>query len=160
MKTKNRFYIRSKIGFWFLIFWMLMGCTPNVATVPASNTDPEPASAIETISPQMTESVNSTPMNTNLQTLIDRAKEDLSERVGVDPSKINIIQADAVNWADSSLGCPEPGMMYTQVITPGYLIRLEVDGKIFEYHASKRGTEVVYCKNPQPPAAGGVPLDQ
>jgi hypothetical protein len=37
--------------------------------------------------------------------------------------------------------------MYLQVLTPGYLIRLQATERIFEYHSDTRGT-VVYCENP------------
>ena len=108
----------------------------------------------------MTPSAKTTPLaNSALDALVARAKDDLSVRINTDISRINLITTEAVNWADSSLGCPEPDMMYAQVITPGYLIRLEANDMVFEYHAS-RGTEVVYCRNPQPPASGSVPLDQ
>ena len=97
--------------------------------------------------------------DTTLQNLIDRAKDDLSARLKIDVSAITLLRAEAVNWSDASLGCPQPGMVYAQVITPGYLIVLEAAGVNFEYHASQ-GTEVVYCKNPKPPTAFGIPADQ
>ena len=34
-----------------------------------------------------------------------------------------VVDARAVTWPDSSLGCPEPGMMYTQVLVDGTLRR-------------------------------------
>jgi len=97
--------------------------------------------------------------DTTLQNLIDRAKDDLSTRLEIDVSAITLLSAEAVNWSDASLGCPQPGMVYAQVITSGYLIVLEAAGVNFEYHAG-RSTEVVYCKNPKPPAEFGVPADQ
>jgi hypothetical protein len=48
------------------------------------------------------------------------------------------------------LGCPQKGMAYAEVLTPGYLILLEYGGTTYEYHASQGGT-VVTCKNPSPP---------
>ena len=56
-----------------------------------------------------------------------------------------------VEWSDTSLGCPEPGMAYAEVITPGYLIRLAAGDQLFEYHADRQGN-VITCPNPQPPA--------
>ncbi len=48
------------------------------------------------------------------------------------------------DWPDSSLGCPQPDMLYAQVITPGYLVVVEVSGEPIEYHTDDRGT-VVRC---------------
>jgi hypothetical protein len=50
-----------------------------------------------------------------------------------------------MEWSDASLGCPQEGMMYAQVITPGYLIVLEAQGQTFEYHTDQ-GTNVVLCQ--------------
>ncbi len=45
----------------------------------------------------------------------------------------------AVNWPDSSVGCPEPGLAYLQVITPGHKITLRADGRIhFVHEANNR----------------------
>ena len=46
-------------------------------------------------------------------------------------------------------------MMYAQVITPGYRIVLEVDGKSYEYHADTQ-RHVVYCESKEAqPLPGG-----
>ncbi len=47
---------------------------------------------------------------------------------------VQVLQATAQQWRNSSLGCPKEGMMYAQVITPGYLIEVKVGGKVYEYH--------------------------
>jgi hypothetical protein len=51
----------------------------------------------------------------------------------------------AVNWSNTSLGCPEPGMVYARVITRSYRIPLSYGGKIYEYH-SDQGDRVIYCQ--------------
>lgn len=88
-----------------------------------------------------------------LQNLIDKASADLANRLSIQIVEITVVEATAVVWPDGSLGCPEEGMVYAQVLTPGYLIRLQSGDQEFEYHAS-RGTEVVYCENPMPPVEG------
>jgi hypothetical protein len=47
-------------------------------------------------------------------------------------------------WSDTSLGCPQEGFMYAQVITPGYLIVLEAQGQTYEYHTDTQAN-VVLC---------------
>jgi hypothetical protein len=93
------------------------------------------------------------PADAGLQSLIDKATADLAQRLSIPVDQIRLIEASAVVWPDSSLGCPQEGMAYSQVLTPGYLIRLEAGDQEFEYHASK-GTEVVSCENPMPPVEG------
>ncbi len=84
------------------------------------------------------------------QMLIEKAKEDLSQKLSISVSRINLIETKEVFWPDTSLGCPQPGITYTQVQTPGYLIVLESNGNEFEYHANLHNS-VFYCENPTPP---------
>jgi len=81
-----------------------------------------------------------------LAALIQQAKADLSTRIGTGTGDITLLSAQAVQWRDSSLGCPQPGMNYLMVITPGYLIKLAAGGEIYEYHAGT--SRVVYCDQP------------
>jgi len=45
------------------------------------------------------------------------------------------VSAEAVEWPDASLGNPQPGMVYAQVVTPGYKIILSARGQQYEYHS-------------------------
>ncbi len=76
--------------------------------------------------------------------LVDQSRQDLSSRIGVNFNEINVISVKAVDWSDASLGCPEPGKMYAQVITPGFEILLEAKGKSYTYNTSLKG-EIIYC---------------
>ena len=91
-----------------------------------------------------------TPADAGLQNLIERAKADLANRLAVSTNEISLMEATSVIWPDSSLGCPQEGMLYMQVLTPGYLILLEHSGNTFEYHAGSRDS-LVTCDNPSPP---------
>ena len=83
------------------------------------------------------------------------AISDLAGRLGVGASTITVTRHEEVSWSDGSLGCPKPGYVYTQAITPGYLIVLTVDGRDYEYHG-KPGGRPFYCAAPRPPAGGTV----
>ncbi|MBI3156766.1 MAG: hypothetical protein HYZ20_15360 [Burkholderiales bacterium] len=45
---------------------------------------------------------------------------------------------DAV-WSDGSLGCPQPGMMYTQALVPGWRVVVGDGAREWVYHASRAG---------------------
>jgi len=81
--------------------------------------------------------------------VVERAKEDLAGRKGIDKDEITVTAVEAVNWPDTSLGCPVPDMMYTQVITPGYRILLSYAEETYVYH-SDRGNHLVYCQSSSP----------
>jgi hypothetical protein len=88
-----------------------------------------------------------------MEGLVNAAKQDLAKRLAISVDQINLVQATAVVWPDSSMGCPQPGMEYLQVPEDGALIVLEAQGNLYEYHRGKRG--LFLCektgKNPSPP---------
>ena len=88
-----------------------------------------------------------------LENLVETAKADLTQRLSLPVDQISLVEAEAVVWPDASLGCPQPGMAYADVLTPGYRIILMAQDNAYEYHAS-RGTEVFHCENPSPPVPG------
>jgi hypothetical protein len=49
------------------------------------------------------------------------------------------ILAEDVTWSDGSLGCPRPGLMYTQALVPGWRLRVRDGARERIYHASRRG---------------------
>src|SRR5262245_26364313 len=59
-------------------------------------------------------------------TLLADAKADAAKRTGKSDKEITVVSAERVSWSDASMGCPAPGMMYAQVIVPGYRIILRV----------------------------------
>lgn len=69
-----------------------------------------------------------------LQPFIDQARDDLADRLGVASDEITVHSAVLVIWPDSSLGCPQPGMSYTQANEDGSVIELLHDGDVYRYH--------------------------
>ena len=53
-----------------------------------------------------------------------------------EPERLQIKSVEKVDWNDSSLGAPEEGMVYLQVITPGFKLVLEAEGELYTYHTS------------------------
>lgn len=93
--------------------------------------------------------------NTASSNLVQQAKADLAKRLNVAPSEITLVEMREITWRDGSLGCPQPGMRYKQVLVNGSQIRLEVGGKSFHYH-SGGGRGPFYCARPvMPPESGG-----
>lgn len=78
-----------------------------------------------------------------LANLISLAKADLVKKIGVKESLIKVSSSLDKDWPDTSLGCPKPGMVYAQVITPGYLITLEAKAKKYFYHTDLE--KVISC---------------
>jgi hypothetical protein len=79
---------------------------------------------------------------TEAQPAVEAAKEDLRDRMPL-TEEPSVASVQAVEWSDTSLGCPQPDMMYAQVITPGYRIVLAAEGQLYVYHAT--ASRAVYC---------------
>jgi hypothetical protein len=79
--------------------------------------------------------------------IIDPIVADAATRLGVDPSAVTIVEAKAQTFSDGSLGCPEPGMMYTQALVDGYQVIVEANGTQLDYRGSAPG-EFRICANP------------
>lgn len=75
-----------------------------------------------------------TPFNPGLEKIVTQAINDLADRLATDPEKILLVEVAAITWPDGSLGCPQPGMLYTQVQVDGFRIRFQVGEQIYEYH--------------------------
>lgn len=70
---------------------------------------------------------------------------ELSNKLGIKPKNIKLVSYEDTIFNDSSLGCPEPGKFYAQVITPGWKIMFEADGNIYEYHSNIDGSYYIDC---------------
>jgi hypothetical protein len=81
-------------------------------------------------------------MNLNEQMSI--ARKDLAERLGIELDSITLTAARQVTWRSGALGCPKPGMSYTQALVPGVLILLNVGDDAYGYHAKTDG-KPFYC---------------
>ena len=56
-----------------------------------------------------------------------------------------VLAFDPVEWGDKSLGCQLPGLVYPQVITPGFRLVFHYQGQQNEYHTDQDGSNVVAC---------------
>ncbi len=122
-----------------LVVSALAGCGPVPGMTPANTATP---------AVQDKNGMSGTPIATSgagdaLQ--VTQAKQDLAKRLSVNPNDIELVSFQPMTWPDSSLGCPQPGMLYTQALVEGYLIRLRVSGRVYEYHGSRTG-EPLLCE--------------
>ena len=63
----------------------------------------------------------------------------LASASGVPAEIIKLISWEKTVWSDSSLGCPEPGKSYAQVVTSGWKIVLSAPDGLHEFHADTGG---------------------
>jgi hypothetical protein len=81
--------------------------------------------------------------------LLADARRDLARRLGVPEGDVKAGALRRVTWPDTSLGCPDPGKLYAQVQTEGFVIELEVASARYRYHADREHT--VFCPDKRRP---------
>ena len=125
---------------------------PVVTAVPAvvANPTPSPAASSEaTVTPVTTAlpTTSSTMSQTVAPETIKTLVAQLAQQISVDPAKITLVSAEAVQWPDGSMGCPKPDRMYPQVITSGFRVLLAAEGKTYAFHGDAQ-SRFSYCANP------------
>jgi hypothetical protein len=68
---------------------------------------------------------------------VAQARNDLAKRLKIDASGVKEKSVEDSDFPDMALGAAEDGEMSGQMITRGWRIQLEADGKSFEYRADK-----------------------
>jgi len=78
---------------------------------------------------------------------IDLALTDLSAEVG---ETVTLDDLDSYQWStesfnDASMGCPEVGQNYAQVVTPGYQFLLTYKGQTYDFRYPRQGDVGRFC---------------
>ena len=109
---------------------------------------PEPSSASQTPeAPASDPGAASSPEVSLPPSITDPIVADAAARLAVDPAEVAIVSAHPETFSDGALGCPEPGMMYTQAIVDGYQVVVEANGTQLDYRGSGPG-QFRLCQNP------------
>jgi hypothetical protein len=83
----------------------------------------------------------------NNEVIINLSKNELAKHLNIAEDEISLVSVEAVDFSDASLGAPEPGAFYAQIITPGYIIKLEAGGQVYQYNADLNSRAVLYQEN-------------
>ncbi|MBP8921114.1 MAG: hypothetical protein KBG85_15515 [Micropruina sp.] len=75
---------------------------------------------------------------------LEAIRADLTGR-GVQAGEVRVVSADNVRFNDGSLGCPRPGVQYTQAQVDGMRVVVEAGGRSFDYRFG-RGDAPVLCE--------------
>jgi hypothetical protein len=144
-----------------LLFLGLVACAapdlePAVPeTQPAAETPAAAPSPEATLPPAETQAPE-IPLPAGSEAVVAAAVADLASRLGISPQEIQTVEIEATEWSDASLDCPEPGMLYIQVITPGFRIVLQARDQSYNYHTDA-GTRIVLCGPDGVPILLGTP---
>jgi hypothetical protein len=93
------------------------------------------------------------PGDVTLDEVIGAVRADAMRVLRLASTDVLQVRAEDVVWRDGSLGCAQPGLMYTQALVAGWRIRVEAGDRALVYHASRRG-QWLWC----PPGRAAEPL--
>jgi len=102
---------------------LLVACTSGSAAPPTSSPVPVPPEASQAV---------------------DAALQDAAAHLNVSRDQLQVSQVESQQWNDASLGCPQPGQLYSQIVTPGFLVMISSGSHQLEYHTDTRG-RVTLC---------------
>ena len=114
-------------SFWSPAVLLALACGLAACSEP----DSEPAVATPTDRPA--------PM-----TPADRARAVVAARLTIPAEEVSIVSITAREFPDSSLDCPEPDMLYQQVITPGHQVIVEAEGRRFDVRVAGAGARICH----------------
>src|SRR5215472_12384551 len=110
-------YMRSGLG------------SPNQSmTTPFETPAPTSTPRMSRVAPQVPEAI--------LNSILKEA----AKLANVPPQELVIVRAEAVVWSDGSLGCPEPGMEYTQALINGYWVVIKAAGQEYDFRVGGGGS--------------------
>ena len=152
---------KRHIVYFVLVLIMLSGLAACVPANAADKPTPVPMSTLDAVlTPEDTTMPEETAPAEDVSTLLaEMAKADLAQRLGVDLDQIVVERVTPTEFSDTSLGVPEPGQMYAQVITPGYVITLTVDGESYRYHGAGERVVIAVPSEKDVPPTGDIAIE-
>ena len=73
------------------------------------------------------------------QGILESVLKEAAALANVTREQLVILRAEPVIWNDGSLGCPEPGMMYTQALVNGYWVMIDAAGEKYDFRIGGGG---------------------
>lgn len=112
---------------------------PTVTVAPIPSQLPT-ATTTATTQPSPVPSPTIALLPTPVQVAVDLA----AETFAVPPEQITVLSYTERPWPSTALGCPQPGISYAQIVTPGYQVELDITGRRLTYHTDMQ-TTVIDC---------------
>ena len=79
---------------------------------------------------------------------VSAARQLLAQQLHVDLQEVSVTRFEPEEWPNACLGVQTQGRACAEVITPGYRVILEVQGKPYEFHTDQDGGNVILAAAP------------
>lgn len=128
--------------------------TPSIGPDPTTSTEPPPTAPTR---PTVVSSADpDVPIGVfTSDEIVDTARRQAAVDTGLPPDDFEVERALQVTWNDGSLGCPQPGLFYTQALVDGYWVVLIHGDETYDYR-SAMDAEFRVCADGGPPASAYV----
>jgi len=73
----------------------------------------------------------------------EQARAEAARQLKAEPAEFTVVTIEPTQWSDSSLGCGKPGARSAQVMTKGYTVVLERQGR--RHQVNVAGSHAVMC---------------
>jgi hypothetical protein len=110
-------------------------CSPGEAVLPNTGATDMPG-------PDATLAIDGDQIGSAIQEAAQEAQAWLAQELGVSVEQIQIVSAERAEWPNTCLGLPEAGEGCADVVTPGWHVVVEVNGKHYEVRANETATVV------------------
>jgi hypothetical protein len=145
--------IRSIIFVSIMLLLAACGQSAPSAAAPSNSPSNTPESSVPSSpipaepSPQPDASAED-PSRSKADYISDLARAGLANTLTIGIDAIQVLKVEEVEWSDASLGCPQPGYMYPQVIVEGYLVELQVGETKYAIHSDSTPSQLILCSEP------------
>ena len=85
----------------------------------------------------------------------DIARQSVALALGIAPDSARVISSTPRDFPDASLDCPQPDTAYAQVITPGFQVLVEADGRRFDVRVAGSTGRICHRRKAPAPADEG-----
>ena len=82
----------------------------------------------------------------------------LISETGANASDVRLLSFEQAEWTSGALGCPEPGVFYTQALVSGWKYLIALGDQVYEFHADDSGDTLVNCTARAQRAEGAINL--
>ena len=109
-------------------------CMPSGSASPNESMTPPVETPAPTSTPEKSRFESQVP-----KAILDRIVDEAAKLANVPRERLLIVRAEAVIWNDGSLGCPEPGMQYTQALVNGYWVVIRSAEGVYDFRLRRDG---------------------
>ena len=124
-------------------FALLLSACASPAQPSAPTETVAPPTTMPTEPPAPTLSPEDRPIPVDIPAAERLSIEQLAQSLGIPVDQIKLVSIEEVQWPDSCLGVQHPGIMCAQVVTPGWKVVLEANGRQYEFHTNQDGSQIV-----------------